>query len=94
MSRARAPIECDERAGLACLDFGSPRDEAVDRGASGQKIVPVQVAGVGKRRRCCSSCRRLLASKGYYSVTFRSLFGDFRSRSSACLSAPARDRTW
>jgi hypothetical protein len=70
-----ARIERDEQAGLA--DLGLRLAETKQLTAALQaEIVPAQVAVVGERRRCCSSCGRLLASKGHYPVTFRSLFGD------------------
>jgi Transposase len=70
-----ARIERDEQAGLA--DLGLQLAETKRLTAALQaEIVPAQVAAVGEQRRCCSSCGRRLASKGYYPVTFRSLFGD------------------
>src|SRR4051812_14922209 len=70
-----ARIERDEQAGLA--DLGLRLAEMKQLTAALQaEIVPAQVAVVGERHRCCSSCGRMLASKGYYPVTFRSLFGD------------------
>src|SRR5215217_68328 len=70
-----ARIERDEQAGLA--DLGLRLAETKQLTAALQAaIVPAQVAVVGKCHRCCSSCGRRLASKGYYPVTFRSLFGD------------------
>jgi hypothetical protein len=70
-----ARIERDEQAGLA--DLGLRLAETKQLTAALQaEIVPAQVAVVGERGRCCSCCGRLLASKGYYPVTFRSLFGD------------------
>jgi len=70
-----ACIERDEQAGLA--DLGLRLAETKQLTAALQAaIVPAQVAVVGKWHRCCSSCGRRLASKGYYPVTFRSLFGD------------------
>src|SRR3954452_20200588 len=72
-----ARIERDEQAGLA--DLGLRLAETKQLTAALQaEIVPAQVAVVGERHRGCSSCGRLLASKGYYPVTFRSLFGDVR----------------
>ncbi|MFL5285767.1 MAG: ISKra4 family transposase [Rhodopila sp.] len=70
-----ARIERDEQADLA--DLGLRLAETKQLTAALQaEIVPAQVAVVGERHRGCSSCGRLLASKGYYPVTFRSLFGD------------------
>jgi hypothetical protein len=68
-------IERDEQADLA--DLGLRLAETKQLIAALQaEIVPAQVAVAGECRRCCSSCGHKLASKGYCSVTFRSLFGD------------------
>src|SRR3954469_22232672 len=42
----------------------------------------------GERRRCCVACGRGLASKGHYSATFRSLFGDVPVRVRRLLVCP------
>ncbi len=39
------------------------------------EIVTAQVTRVGERRRWCAACGQLLASRGHYRATFRSLFG-------------------
>jgi hypothetical protein len=39
-------------------------------------MVPAQVIMVGERRRSCLTCGCVLAGKGHYTATFRSLFGD------------------
>ena len=55
-----ARIERDEQAGLA--DLGLRLAETKQLTAALQaEIVPAQVAVVGERRRCCSSCGRRLA---------------------------------
>ncbi len=70
-----ARIERDEHAGLA--DLGRRLAETKQLTTALQaEIVPAQVAVLGERHNCCLSCGRLLASKGYYPVSFRSLFGD------------------
>jgi hypothetical protein len=70
-----ARIERDEQVGTA--DLGLRLTETKQLMAALQdQIVPAQVAVVGERRCSCVSCGRRLASKGYYPVTFRSLFGD------------------
>jgi hypothetical protein len=46
-------------------------------------IVPAQVTTAGEHRRICAACGRVLASKGHYSATFRSLFGDVAGPGSA-----------
>jgi len=40
------------------------------------EMVRAQAATMGERFRCCAHCGSTLSSKGYRSVTFRSLFGD------------------
>jgi hypothetical protein len=70
-----ARIERDEQAGTA--DLGLRLTETKQLMAALQdQIVPAQVAVVGERRCSCASCGRRLARKGFYPVTFRSLFGD------------------
>ena len=69
-----ARIERDEAAGLA--DLGLRLEEAKRLTAALQAaIVTAQVATVGERRRRCAACGQLLASKGHYRASFRSLFG-------------------
>lgn len=68
-------IERDEHAGLA--DLGLQLAEMKQLVAALQaEIVPAQVAVLGERCRFCVACGGLLASKGYYTATFHSLFGD------------------
>jgi hypothetical protein len=43
--------------------------------ATQAEIVRAQVASMGERFRWCELCRAKLVSKGYYSATFRSVFG-------------------
>ncbi|HEY4044977.1 MAG TPA: ISKra4 family transposase [Rhodopila sp.] len=84
-----ARIERDEQAGLA--DLGLRLAETKQLTAALQaEIVPAQVNAVGERRRCCSSCGRLLASKGHYPATFRSLFGDVPVRVRRLLVCPCQ----
>jgi hypothetical protein len=84
-----ARIERDEQAGLA--DLGLRLVETKQLTAALQaEIVPAQVAVVGEQRRCCVSCGRLLASKGHYPVTFRSLFGDVPVRVRRLHACPCR----
>ena len=78
-----ACLERNEEADLA--DLGLRLDEVKRLTAAIQaRIVPAQVAIVGERRRCCAACGRVLASKGHYGATFRSLFG----------AVPVRVRRW
>src|SRR5215217_1772390 len=51
-------------------------------------MVSAQLAVVGERRRRCVTCGRPLASKGHYSATFRSLFGDVPVRVRRLLVCP------
>jgi hypothetical protein len=52
------------------------------------EIVSAQVATAGERRRWCAVCARMLASKGRYRATFRSLFGDVPVRARRLLVCP------
>jgi len=70
-----ARLERDEQTGLA--DLGLRLVEAKQLTAALQaEMVSTQVTVVGERRRSCEACGGVLASKGHYSATFRSLFGD------------------
>jgi hypothetical protein len=53
-------------------------------------MVPTQVTVVGERRRWCEACGAVLASKGHYSATFRSLFGDVAVRIRRLLACPCQ----
>jgi hypothetical protein len=68
-------IKRDEQAGLADLGLRLTETKQLVTALQAE-MVPAQVAVVGERCRCCASCGHKLASKGYYPVTFRSLFGD------------------
>src|SRR3954453_6868444 len=82
-----ARIERGEEAGLAGL--GLRLDEAKQLTAALQaEMVSAQVAVVGERCRSCVACGRVLASKGHYSATFRSLFGDVSVRIRRLLVCP------
>jgi len=52
--------------------------------------VPAQVAALGERRRSCTVCGRVLASKGHYGARFRSLFGDVPVRVRRLLVCPCQ----
>jgi hypothetical protein len=70
-----ACFERDEQVGLA--DLGLRLAEAKQLTAALQaEMVPTQVTIVGECRRWCEACGAVLASKGHYTATFRSLFGD------------------
>src|SRR3954451_1882777 len=84
-----ARIERDEQAGLADLGLRLAETKQITAAVQAE-IVPVQVAAVGERDRSCASCGRMLASKGYYPVTFRSLFGDVPVRVRRLLACSCR----
>ena len=70
-----ARIGRGEEASLA--ELGLRLEEAKRLTAALQaQIVPAQVITAGERRRWCAACGQMLASKGHYPATFRSLFGD------------------
>src|SRR3954462_15920751 len=78
-----------EAVGLA--ELGLRLDEAEQLTAAPQaQLVPAQVAMTGERRRWCVACGRLLASKGHYRATFRSLFGDVPVRVRRLLVCPCQ----
>src|SRR5208282_105823 len=84
-----ARIERDEQAGMADLGLRLAETKQLTAALQAQ-IVPAQVAVVGDRRCSCVSCGRLLASKGHYPVTFRSLFGDVPVRVRRLLACPCQ----
>ena len=85
-----ARLERDEQAGLA--DLGLRLAEAKQLMAAIQaEIVPVQVTIASEHRRTCLACERALASKGHYSATFRSLFGDVPIRVRRLLTCPCQE---
>jgi len=80
-------IERDEQAGVA--DLGLRLAEAKQITAALQaEMVPRQVTVMGERHRLCATCGCVLASKGYYPATFRSLFGDVPVRVRRLLVCP------
>ena len=84
-----ACFERDEQLGLA--DLGLSLAEAKQLTAALQaKMVPTQVIVVGERRRWCEACGAVLASKGHYNATFRSLFGDVPVRVRRLLACPCQ----
>ena len=84
-----ARLERDEQAGLA--DLGLRLAEAKQLTAAlHAEMVPAQVTMVGERRRVCVVCGDVLASKGHYTVTFRSLFGDVPIRVRRLLACPCQ----
>ncbi len=84
-----ACFERDEQVGLA--DLGLSLAEAKHLTAAFQaEMVPTQVTVVGERRRLCEACGAVLASKGHYTATFRSLFGDVPIRVRRLLACPCQ----
>ena len=84
-----AHLERDQQAGLA--DLGLRLGEAKRLTAAIQaEIVPAQVTIAGEDRRTCVACGRVLASKGHYKATFRSLFGDVPIRVRRLLACSCR----
>jgi hypothetical protein len=53
-------------------------------------MVPAQVTMLGERRRSCMACGCVRASKGHYTATFRSLFGDVPLRVRCLLACPCQ----
>ena len=77
----------DEQASVA--DLGLRLEEAKQLTAALQaEMVSRQVAVVGERHRLCATCGGVLASKGFYPATFRSLFGDVPVRVRRLLVCP------
>jgi hypothetical protein len=84
-----AHLERDERAVLA--DLGLRLAEAKRLTAAIQaEMVPAQVTTASENRRTCIACGRVLASKGHYTATFRSLFGDLPIRVRRLLTCPCQ----
>jgi hypothetical protein len=84
-----ARIERDAQASLA--ELGLRLDEAKRLTAALQaQLVPARVAALGESRRSCEACGRVLASKGHYGATFRSLFGDVPVRVRRRLACPCQ----
>jgi hypothetical protein len=85
-------LERDEPAGLA--DLGLRLSEAKQLMAAIQaEIVPAQVTVAGEHCRTCAACEGEQASKGHYTATFRSLFGDVPIRVRRLLTCPCQDMT-
>ena len=85
-----ARLERSEAAELA--DLGLCLAEAKHLTAALQsQMVSTQVTVMGERCRWCGTCGCVLTSKGYYSATFRSLFGDVPVRVRRLLACPCQD---
>jgi hypothetical protein len=84
-----ACLERDGQAGLA--DLGLRLAEAKQLTAALQaETLPAQVMIAGEHRCTCAACGRRLASKGHYTSTFRSLFGDVPVRVQRLLACPCQ----
>jgi hypothetical protein len=84
-----ARLERDEQASLA--DLGLRLAEAKRLTAAIQaEIVVAQVTIAGENRRTGLACGHVLASKGHYTATFRSLFGDMPIRVRRLLACPCQ----
>jgi hypothetical protein len=84
-----ARLERDEQGGVA--ELGLRLAEAKQLTAALQvEMVPAQVTMVGEHRRSCVTCGCVLASKGHYTATFRSLFGDVPVRVRRLLACPCQ----
>jgi hypothetical protein len=84
-----ACFERDEQVGLANLGFSLAEAKQLTAALQAE-MVPTQVTVVGERRRWCEVCGAVLASKGHYSATFRSLFGDVPVRVRRLLACPCQ----
>src|SRR5271163_2263306 len=85
-----ARIERDEQAGLADLRLRLSEAKQLTSALQAE-IVPAQVTIAGEHRCACAACGRRLASKGYYTATFRSLFGDVPMRIRRLLACPCQN---
>jgi hypothetical protein len=86
---AVARLERDQQAGLA--ELGLRLAEAKQLTAAIQaEMVPAQVSIAGGCDRSCATCGHVLASKGHYEATFRSLFGDVPVRIRRLLACPCQ----
>jgi hypothetical protein len=83
-----ARIERDE---LSDLGLGLAEAKQLTSALQAE-IVPAQVTIAGEHRCTCAACGRRLASKGNYTATFRSLFGDVPIRIRRLLTCPCQNR--
>jgi hypothetical protein len=85
-----ASFERDEQVDLA--DLGLRLAEAKQLTSALQAaIVPAQVMIAGEHGCPCAACGHRVASKGHYSATFRSLFGDVPIRIRRLLACPCQN---
>jgi hypothetical protein len=85
-----AHLERNEQAGLADLGLRFAEAKRLTAGIQAE-IVPAQVTIADENRRTCVACGRVLASKGHYTATFRSLFGDVPIRIRRLLTCPCQN---
>ncbi len=85
-----ARLERDEQVGLADLVLRLV-DVKQLTSAIQAEIVPAQARIAGEHRRTCAVCGHVLASKGHYTATFRSLFGDVPIRVRRLLTCPCQN---
>jgi hypothetical protein len=88
-----ARIERDGQAGVS--ELGLRLAEAKRLISALQvEIIPAQVTIAGEHCCTCVACKRRLASKGRYTATFRSPFGDAPIKSASCwpTSSGTRER--
>jgi hypothetical protein len=85
-----ARLERDAQAGLAGLGLRLAEAKQLTA-AIQEEIVPTQVMVAGEHHRTCVACASQLASKGHYTATFRSLFGDVPVRIRRLLTCPCQN---
>ncbi len=85
-----ARIERDQQASLS--DLGLRLAEAKQLTSALQaEIIPTQVTIADEHHCTCAACGRRLSSKGHYTATFRSLFGDVPIRIRRLLTCPCQN---
>jgi len=80
-------LERDEQASVAAPGLRLAEAKQITAALQAE-MVPRQVTVVGERHGLCATCGCVLASKGYYPATFRSLFGDVPVRVRRLLVCP------
>jgi hypothetical protein len=85
-----ARIERDEQAGLSVLGLRLAETKQLTSALQAE-IVPAQLTIAGELRGTCAACGRRLVSKGHYTATFRSLFGDVPIRIRRLLTCPCQN---
>jgi hypothetical protein len=85
-----ARLERDEQAGLSDLGLRLAEGKQFTSALQAE-IVPAQVMIADELRCTCATCGRRLASKGHYTATFRSPFGDVPIRVRRLLTCPCQN---